>query len=116
MNLVVGMTGASGVLATKLLLQKSKWPVTLVASKMGRVVYEQEAGPFAELEAILETLNRCLPRLARVNLYANGRSIASKTAEQLHALRGLKLHTLYMGLESGNEEILQRCLKILFVR
>jgi len=52
MNLVVAMTGASGALATKLLIEKSQWPVTLVASKMGRFVYEQEAGPFAELEAL----------------------------------------------------------------
>lgn len=52
MNLVVAMTGASGALATKLLMEKSQWPVTLVASKMGRVVYEQEAGPFAELEVL----------------------------------------------------------------
>ncbi|MBT8042273.1 MAG: UbiX family flavin prenyltransferase [Kiritimatiellales bacterium] len=52
MNLIVAMTGASGALATKLLMEKSQWPVTLVASKMGRVVYEQEVGPFAELEAL----------------------------------------------------------------
>ena len=52
MNLVVALTGASGVLATKLLLEKSQWPVTLVASKMGRLVYEKEAGPFSELEAL----------------------------------------------------------------
>ena len=52
MNLVVAMTGASGALATRLLMEKSQWPVTLVASKMGRVVYEQEAGPFAELESL----------------------------------------------------------------
>ena len=52
MNLVVAITGASGALATKLLMEKSQWPVTLVASKMGRVVYEQEAGPFKELEAM----------------------------------------------------------------
>jgi 4-hydroxy-3-polyprenylbenzoate decarboxylase len=52
MKLIVAMTGASGALATKLLMEKSQWPVTLVASKMGRVVYEQEAGPFAELEAL----------------------------------------------------------------
>ena len=54
MNLVVAMTGASGALATKLLMEKSQWPVTLVASKMGRVVYEQEAGPFSELEALAD--------------------------------------------------------------
>jgi 4-hydroxy-3-polyprenylbenzoate decarboxylase len=52
MNLVVAMTGASGALATKLLVEKSQWPVTLVASSMGRVVYEQEVGPFKELEAL----------------------------------------------------------------
>ncbi len=52
MNLVVAMTGASGALATKLLVEKSQWPVTLVASEMGRVVYEQEVGPFAELEVL----------------------------------------------------------------
>ena len=52
MNLVVALTGASGALATKLLIEKSQWPVTLVASAMGRVVYEQEVGPFAELEEI----------------------------------------------------------------
>ena len=52
MNLVVALTGASGALATKLLVEKSQWPVTLVASEMGRVVYEQEVGPFAELEAL----------------------------------------------------------------
>ena len=56
MNLVVAMTGASGALATKLLIEKSQWPVTLVASKMGRVVYEQEVGPFKELEALASTV------------------------------------------------------------
>jgi 4-hydroxy-3-polyprenylbenzoate decarboxylase len=56
MNLVVAMTGASGALATKLLMEKSQWPVTLVSSKMGRVVYEQEVGPFAELDALASEL------------------------------------------------------------
>ena len=56
MNLVVAMTGASGAYATKLLIEKSQWPVTLVCSRMGRVVYEQEAGPFSELEALADTV------------------------------------------------------------
>jgi len=56
MNLIVAMTGASGALATKLLIEKSQWPVTLVASKMGRVVYEQEVGAFTELEALASTV------------------------------------------------------------
>jgi radical SAM superfamily enzyme YgiQ (UPF0313 family) len=67
--------------------------------------------PFDELRAILELLNGRLPQLSRVNLYANGGSIAAKSDTQLRSLRGLKLHTLYMGLESGDEEILRRCRK-----
>ena len=67
--------------------------------------------PFEELRAILEMLKKHFPRLARVGLYANGSSISAKSDEQLHVLRSLKLHTLYMGLESGDDETLKRCRK-----
>ena len=67
--------------------------------------------PFGELQAVLGVLYECFPRLARVGLYANGSSIAAKTEAQLRTLRSLKLHTLYMGLESGDEDILKRCRK-----
>jgi radical SAM superfamily enzyme YgiQ (UPF0313 family) len=67
--------------------------------------------PFAELEAILSLLGSRYPRLARVGLYANGSSILSKSDAELRALRKLKLHTLYMGMESGDEEVLEDCHK-----
>jgi radical SAM superfamily enzyme YgiQ (UPF0313 family) len=67
--------------------------------------------PFEELRAILQVLGEHFPRLARVSLYANGSSIAAKSADELAELRSLKLHTLYMGLESGDEAILERCCK-----
>jgi radical SAM superfamily enzyme YgiQ (UPF0313 family) len=67
--------------------------------------------PSDQLEVILQTLNEFFPRLTRVSLYANGRSIAAKSGAELRALRALKLHTLYMGLESGDEAILRRCRK-----
>jgi len=67
--------------------------------------------PFAELQAILTILSEQFPRLARVNLYANGSSIAGKSEQELRTLRSAKLHTMYMGLESGDEEILKRCRK-----
>jgi radical SAM superfamily enzyme YgiQ (UPF0313 family) len=67
--------------------------------------------PFDELHAILKMLNEAFPALARVGLYANGRSIAARSGEELHALRALKLQTLYMGLESGDDEVLKRCRK-----
>lgn len=67
--------------------------------------------PFTELQAILDMLGESFPRLARVNLYANGSSILAKSEAELAALKARKLHTLYMGLESGDETILQRCCK-----
>ncbi len=67
--------------------------------------------PFGDLEAVLTALNERLPMLARVSLYANGSSIAAKSDRELRTLRALKLHTLYMGLESGDETILKRCRK-----
>jgi radical SAM superfamily enzyme YgiQ (UPF0313 family) len=67
--------------------------------------------PFGELQTILTMLNERLPRLARVNLYANGSSILTKSDDELRMLRSLKLHTLYMGLESGDEDVLKACLK-----
>jgi radical SAM superfamily enzyme YgiQ (UPF0313 family) len=62
---------------------------------------------FPALEKILLMLNQNFQGLARVSLYANGASILAKTDEQLRRLRALKLHTLYMGLESGDDPTLK---------
>ena len=62
---------------------------------------------FQTLENMLISLNTKFPRLARVGVYANGASILAKTDEQLRRLKELKLHTLYMGLESGDNETLR---------
>lgn len=67
--------------------------------------------PFDELRDILLRLNEAFPALARVSLYANGRAIDAKHPDQLQTLRSLKLHTLYMGLESGDPEVLAHCRK-----
>ena len=67
--------------------------------------------PFGELDTILRLLGESFPRLARVSLYANGSSILDKSAAELAGLRSRRLHTLYMGLESGDDSILQRCNK-----
>jgi radical SAM superfamily enzyme YgiQ (UPF0313 family) len=61
---------------------------------------------FAELREMLVELNRHFPSLSRVNIYANGSSIIAKTPDELRELRRLKLNTLYVGLESGDQEIL----------
>ncbi len=67
--------------------------------------------PFDELRMILEELGLRLPDLARVNVYATGGAVVAKTDEELRALRALKLQTLYLGLESGDEETLRRVCK-----
>ena len=58
------------------------------------------------LEQVFVQLNDCFPRLSRVSMYANGSSILTKTSEELKKLKALKLFTLYLGLESGDEEVL----------
>ena len=64
------------------------------------------AVPFERLDRILHELNAVFPHLARINLYANGSSILLKTSEQLRKMRERKVHTLYMGLESGSQTVL----------
>ena len=64
------------------------------------------AMPFDRLYRILEALNQNFPRLTRINLYANGSSILLKTPEQLRMMREKRVHTLYMGLESGSQAVL----------
>ncbi len=63
--------------------------------------------PFQRLHELLEALNRHFPHLARVNLYANGTSILAKSDAELEELKRLKLSTLYLGLESGDDELLR---------
>ena len=67
--------------------------------------------PFEELAQILTLLNTHLLRLARVSVYANGSSITAKSDAELKTLRSLKLHTLYLGMESGDGDVLKACRK-----
>jgi len=62
---------------------------------------------FDYLEEIFTTLNSCFPKLSRVSMYANGSSINSKSSNELATLKKLKLFTLYLGLESGDEDVLK---------
>ncbi len=48
-KLVVGVTGASGMVTARELVRKSPFEVALVASEWGEKVYERECGPFTGL-------------------------------------------------------------------
>jgi radical SAM superfamily enzyme YgiQ (UPF0313 family) len=62
--------------------------------------------PFVELDALLTLLRESFPGVRRINTYASGSAILAKSDDELRALRAGRLHTLYMGLESGDEAIL----------
>lgn len=64
--------------------------------------------PTADLDAVLDALNAAFPRLSRVNSYATGRSIAAHGALPLARFKAKKLNTLYLGLESGDEDLLRQ--------
>jgi radical SAM superfamily enzyme YgiQ (UPF0313 family) len=63
---------------------------------------------FDRLSRILNRLNDRFPRLNRISSYALPRDIEAKSEEELRILvkKGLKL--LYVGIESGDDELLQR--------
>lgn len=63
---------------------------------------------FDRLRRILEALNAAFPRLVRINSYANGSSIARYEDSALEVLKTLRLHTLYLGLETGMQPLLDR--------
>jgi radical SAM superfamily enzyme YgiQ (UPF0313 family) len=64
-----------------------------------------------QLVPILDALGKAFPDLERVSIYANAQDILRKGEEELATLHQKKLDMIYMGLESGDEEILRRVKK-----
>lgn len=63
--------------------------------------------PQPRLLEILRLLKEQLPGIKRVGLYGNAKSILRKTPEELAALKELGLGIVYLGVESGNEDVLR---------
>ena len=59
-----------------------------------------------DLEAILHFIKDQFPECKQVTLYGSPRSILMKQQEDLDKLRELGISMIYMGLESGNDEVL----------
>lgn len=64
--------------------------------------------PQERLKEILGAIRETLPQVARVSTYANAKSLARKTPEELAELAALGLSTLHMGVESGDDATLAR--------
>ena len=59
--------------------------------------------PQQQLLTILKRIATQLPQITRVGIYANTKSLRSKSIEELQSLRQHGLGIVYMGLESGDD-------------
>lgn len=62
---------------------------------------------YEKLLQIFQQLNHHLPRARRIAMYALPKDIFSKSVEELKSLRSMGLQTLYVGVESGDDEVLR---------
>ncbi len=67
--------------------------------------------PQKRLVKILKQIKNRLPWVERIGLYANTKGIGMKSDEQLKELKGLGVKLVYMGLESGDDQILKEIRK-----
>jgi radical SAM superfamily enzyme YgiQ (UPF0313 family) len=67
--------------------------------------------PQDKLVAILQCLKEKLPGLRRVGIYGNAKSILRKSVEELRALKALKLGIVYLGVETGDQTLLEKVRK-----
>jgi len=63
---------------------------------------------FKHLITIIEALHIAFPHLQRIGIYANAQDILNKTDHELRMLYSKNLTILYIGLESGNDQVLKR--------
>ena len=63
---------------------------------------------FDKLSRILDKLKDTFPKMTRVSAYALPKDIAEKSDEELKTLADKGLKLLYVGIESGDDELLKR--------
>ncbi len=77
----------------------------------GKGIFLQDADalvyPYDKLKQVLERIGEKLPFVRRIAIYATAADILRRTPEELAELKRLKLGIMYMGLESGDDEILK---------
>ena len=75
-------------------------------------IYLVGADPFAlsasNLERVIILIKKYLPNVAVVSMYAAIRNIMSKTDAQLIRLKDLGVNDLYVGVESGLDDVLEK--------
>jgi len=64
--------------------------------------------PFLKLREVLQYLNEKLPGVERIGTYATPQDILRRNSNELKELRQLNLGIFYTGLETGDNELLQK--------
>jgi radical SAM superfamily enzyme YgiQ (UPF0313 family) len=64
--------------------------------------------PFPKLKEVLQHLNEKLPGVERIGTYATPQDILRRNSDELKELRQLKMGIFYTGLETGDDELLQK--------
>lgn len=67
--------------------------------------------PQPKLLDIFDTLNRKISGLRRIGIYGNAKSILRKEVSELKALAERKLGIVYLGVETGDEALLEKVRK-----
>lgn len=67
--------------------------------------------PQKRLVKILVAVNEYFPSVRRIGIYANARNILQKTEKDLNELRRLRLGIIYMGVETGDRDLLKKICK-----
>lgn len=88
-------------------------PIVYAISRVwdGKRIFLQDGDalvyPFPQLKEVLEHVNQKFPALERIGSYATPQDILRRSLDELKELQKLKLGILYMGVESGDEEVLK---------
>ncbi len=87
----------------------------LLQSWDGKRIFLQDGDalvyPFPKLLEVIEYLNERFPGLERTGAYATPHDILRRSVDELKALKERKLDILYMGVESGNDAVLEKVCK-----
>jgi radical SAM superfamily enzyme YgiQ (UPF0313 family) len=67
--------------------------------------------PQKRLIPIIELIRDAFPKLERIGIYGNTKSILKKSVEELKALKELGVGIIYLGVESGDQVVLDRVCK-----
>lgn len=67
--------------------------------------------PQKRLIPIVELIKDAFPKLERIGLYGNTKSILKKSVDELTALREMGVGIIYLGVESGDQVVLDRVCK-----